>query len=154
MDFKEFWNNNKKYLPFFCVTNYLKESGKEGKFLPFLGYIMYTAIISASLFSYGKACIKYGEFNPIKQIELSIEGNRKNITEIKKLGGLYNKIFGDNGYADLNHNGKISLVEKIDAYQRMGFNEDELLEERPFPKPNVNQLEKAVQSYEAGKSNK
>ncbi len=62
----------------------------------------------------------------------------------------HQKIFGLNGYADTNGNKTINFDERVNAYRKMGFFENEvpIAGETEFSKPTSNQLERAVKSYE------
>lgn len=70
-----------------------------------------------------------------------------------------NKLFGQNGYADINHDGILSFEEKVIAWQKMGYTNrlydsardgpaGDWREGATFPRPTLQELEKAVQSYE------
>ncbi len=56
-------------------------------------------------------------------------------------------LFTGKGYADANKDRAIDFNEKVDAWRRMGFEDEIFMEGQPFPEPTTQQLERAVQSY-------
>lgn len=61
---------------------------------------------------------------------------------MRKQDQLYDKVFGKYGLADTNSDGEISILEKTEAYKKMG-----LENKTKFVKPTISQLEKAIKSY-------
>lgn len=68
--------------------------------------------------------------------------------EINKSEILRERLFGENGLADTNGNGKPDLREVAELYERIGLT-DKVMEKGKFPKLSNGDLERAVQSYEA-----
>jgi hypothetical protein len=68
--------------------------------------------------------------------------------EINKSEILKERLFGENGLADSNGNGKPDLREVAELYERIGL-EDKVMEKGKFPKLSNEDLERAIQSYEA-----
>ena len=67
--------------------------------------------------------------------------------EINKSEILRERLFGENGFADANGNGKPDLREVAELYERIGL-EDKVMEKGKFPKLSNDDLERAIQSYE------
>ena len=67
------------------------------------------------------------------------------------IGEIYkNRLFGKNGYADLNRNGIIEENEILDVLRRMGKSKVEYFRKTGrLPDVNVDDLESAVISYQA-----
>jgi len=105
-------------------------------------------------FSYGVFCFRTGETNPIKQAKYPIA---------------WHQIYGKNGHADTNKDGKISTGEKIASYEIMGIenkiefetfdikdNEGWVKyeikgESTVFYNPTLKELEKGLEFYLGGK---
>ena len=62
---------------------------------------------------------------------------------------LSNKLFGREGYADLNKNGVIEDNESLDALRRMGYENPNLHKSGILLRFSTNELEMAIKSYEA-----
>ena len=93
-----------------------------------------------------------GEVNPVKILN-KYEARHQEETKRKKL---YNDIFGKGGYADRNGDNAIDFSEQVDAYRRMGYQNEVFIEGRwgTFPYPKLSQLESAIKSYEAERNQK
>lgn len=94
----------------------------------------------------GATYLVSGEVNPVTQI--------KSIIEIRVDGPkrMKEELFGENGLADTNKDGRIDFSERFNAYIRMGFDRDKLDPKNlPDPEWNVSytQLERAVKSYKS-----
>ena len=84
-----------------------------------------------------------GEVNPVRQLEVQDEQHQR-YTDLR------NKIFGENGLADLDKDGNMSEFEKANAYERMGVRFTVKLDDphSPTPEEKIESLEKAIQSFE------
>ncbi len=91
-----------------------------------------------------------GEVNPVRILN-KFEARQQEETKRKKL---YNDIFGKGGYADRNGDNAIDFSEQVDAYRRMGYQDEVFIEGRwrNFPYSTLSQLETAIKSYEAGRN--
>jgi hypothetical protein len=67
--------------------------------------------------------------------------------EIDKSEILRERLFGENGLADANQNGRIELREVAEVYERLGL-ADVVIEKGKFPNLSNVDLENAIQSYE------
>lgn len=67
--------------------------------------------------------------------------------EINKSEILRERLFGENGLADINGNGKQDLREVAELYERIGL-ANKVMEKGKFPKLSNKDLERAIQSYE------
>ena len=72
------------------------------------------------------------------------EATKRERVRVEKLG---EKIFGENGYADVNGNKIIDLNELTDVYIRMGL-DSKVVQTGRFPDVRAEHLEQAVKSYE------
>ncbi len=72
------------------------------------------------------------------------EATKREKVRVEKLG---EKIFGENGYADVNKNKIIDLNELADVYIRMGL-DSKVMQTGRFPDVRAEHLERAVKSYE------
>lgn len=143
-----------KSLPGFSLLYFLKNSDKQyslmsmrgekpsfkseikgiGKMLVHVAYLM---IGVGALVVAAENSLPYS-LNPFLQVE----------TQRERSAELNERLFGSEGLADTNHNGSIDLPELADAYCRMGL-EQSVLNSRRFPEPSIEELERAVQSYES-----
>ena len=108
------------------------------------------------LIMYGCVVLFTEEFNPFTENAKQRMNQRAKI-ERQTYQENYEKIFGSNGYADVDRNGIIDFREGLDAYKRMKGN---ILSGNIFPRsvlaiaedgPSLSELEMAVKSYEANK---
>jgi len=76
--------------------------------------------------------------------EADHEATKRERVRVEKLG---EKIFGEEGYADMNKNKIIDLNELTDVYIRMGL-DDKVVQTGRFPDVRAEHLEQAVKSYE------
>ena len=115
-----------------------------------LVHFVYAVIPTIALISYIGGGIQTGEWNLRTQIQANIQRNNERNAEMKKKKDLMKKIFGEEGFADVNRDGKISLNELADAYTRVDLEEEGLdaLKLMSFYNIPVEQLEKAVESYD------
>lgn len=105
---------------------------------------------------YGLLSLTTGEINPITAIRVENE-RRENVERLKE--EYIHKLFGPNGYSNRDGRPGLSPEEQSDVYKRMGlglFIEGQTR----FPydpnrtgRPSLQQLERAVKSYEAEISN-
>ena len=65
---------------------------------------------------------------------------------IARVNELKTELFGENGLADKNDNGKLDLTEVAEVYERMGLGE-KVLETGKFPSLSIEDLERAVEIY-------
>lgn len=72
------------------------------------------------------------------------EATKREKVRVEKLG---ERIFGENGYADVNKNKIIDLNELADVYIRMGL-DSKVVQTGRFPDVRAEHLEQAVKSYE------
>jgi len=109
-----------------------------------------------TLMMYGSIIWSTGELNPFTENAKQRMNQRAKI-ERQAYQENYEKIFGSNGYADVDRNGIIDFKEAIDAYKRMKGN---ILSGNIFPRnpleiagdgPTLSELERAVKSYETNK---
>lgn len=77
-------------------------------------------------------------------IEPDHEATKRERARVEKLG---EKIFGEEGYADMNKNKIIDLNELADVYIRMGL-DSKVVQTGRFPDVRAEHLEQAVKSYE------
>ncbi len=98
---------------------------------------------------YLKKVDKINTWNPIKQHTI-LEQRRNEEKQNAKIryDSAYKKIFGPSGYADANFSTGVSFDEKVSAYRKMDFLDDIFVEGEKFPQPTIEQLEKAIESYE------
>lgn len=73
-------------------------------------HMSYPLFAIAALLIYSLSFTKTGELNPIKQYRTN-----------QKTEYLSNQIFRPYGLADTNKDGVVSLIEKAEAYTKMGF---------------------------------
>jgi hypothetical protein len=122
--------------------------------------------------------LETGEWNSRKQIEakrICLEKKQQICNskkqELDRFLQLTDKLFGINGYADKNKDGAISFLEQVECWRRMGFTNQVYWEtrdrqyaeftqggiskvanipglNREFPTPKLENIERAVQSYE------
>lgn len=64
---------------------------------------------------------------------------------------LYGQVFGNNGLADVNADGRISFIEKVDAYERAN-SLSHWSGHISFHEPSIEGLKKAIESYESERS--
>lgn len=137
-------------------SNEFKKHGivKLGKFM---AHILYGTAAFIFLIAYPLVSIDTGELNYFKQRAILNQRVEKERVKGEKEKEVWDKLFGKNGYADTNKDGRINLVEKINAYKKMGFKDDDFNwydnyythSSNIFPTPTQSQLEKAVSSYES-----
>lgn len=140
------------------------EARKESKKRPNIKFhvpygIFGTVLLGSLLYNYSHNLIKTKEINPIKQIKITQQ-------HTKRYNRLWDELFVNPAYADKDKNKIISIDERFKAWEKMGLKEDikthvpNLVTHkgkyyRPpysqiiitFPKPKIENLEKAVQSY-------
>jgi len=113
-------------------------------------------ILLGGLLLYGSVFWSTGELNPFTENAKQRMNQRAKI-ERQAYQENYEKIFGPNGYADINGDGIIDFREGLNAYKRM---KGEFFSGNIFPRsplgiaedgPTSSELEKAVKSYEANK---
>lgn len=130
-----------KYLPFASLLNYLNEQNREPKdgigvkLLKGLGHSVYAWVPAAALFIYGNDLMTTGEMNPIKQRQALVRMNED-----------IERVFGKEGLADTNHDGKIDFTERAEAFRRMG-----LESQIQFPRLEADKIKIGIKSYEQGK---
>ena len=73
--------------------------------------------------------------------------NKEYMIQTNRYNELTDKIFGRNGLADVNKDGRINPIEKIEACRLLGIPEDSI-EIRCLTKPTSEDLERAVKNYE------
>lgn len=134
-----------KYLPFESAANFLDREEKS-KFaaLKFIGHMVYAA--AAPLLFIVPIIILTGEY-PSRPREV-LRATAVKSEDFKRYNELRDKILGENGLADLNKDGDISLEEQADAWKRMGLDNKTSSRATIFPRPTLEQLETAVRSYE------
>jgi len=93
-------------------------------------------VTSLGVWCYHDLYIETEQSNPIKQISVCRRHNE-----------LYEKIFGEDGYADTNKDGVLTFEEKAKAYRKLGYtnffrDEKDFLGLIPISK-----LEKAIEEY-------
>ncbi len=105
---------------------------------------------------YSSIVLSTGEFNPFTENARQRMSQKAKI-EREVYQENYEKIFGPNGYADIDKNGIIDFKEGLDAYKRM---KGDILSGNIFPRnpleiagdgPTLSELERAVRSYETNK---
>ena len=115
-----------------------------------------SAYFVGSVFLYSSIVWFTGELNPFTQ------NAKQRMIQREKIEGQayqenYEKIFGPNGYADIDKNGIIDFREGLDAYKRMKGN---ILSGDIFSRghleiaedsPTLSELERAIESYEGGR---
>ncbi len=105
--------------------------------------------------------IDTGHFNPAKLKEIYRERNeqrqkrQKEQSEMKqreqeyreRYEGLYNQLLN---LSDRDKNGYVDFAEQVSAWRRMGYFERPFIESKgiKFPEPTLENLEKAVKSYQ------
>jgi len=141
------------HLPVFSVYNYMNtefpnETNKSKGILKAAGHTLYGIVGGSVLLLGALSCYATGEVNPItarqvilRRIELS---EAKEQVQLQRYDALYDKLFGENGLADQNHNGQVDIYERVEAVRRMG-----LEAEISLPQPKIDDLERAVKSYQA-----
>ena len=134
MTIKDILKNSCKYIPIIGFPE-LFNPEKEHSFLETIGALIYHGIPAAFLIAYTVQTLETGKLSLNAQYQERQE--RKELTE---------KLFGQNGLADTNHDGKISIEEKARAFGIMGLERQVI-----FPSPNSEQLSKAVSAYEGEK---
>ena len=136
-----------KYLPFGSGINYLKKDIDNPYMchqLPIfvigiLGHMAYAVGAVALISHYGETVVRTGEWNPMKQSEaFTQQRQERQLEERQNYEQNWNKLFGIDGIADVNRDGRVDPKEYADAMRRTGF-----------PQPGSNDLEKAIASYEA-----
>ena len=155
MNWKNLMPKPKNLIPFYYVfRGQNEEHEKEKSILRKLpkGLIskIYGLAVLGFLFAWGINGVITRDPNPINAVTRAIEGYNLIKENERIYPNKYSQIFGPNGYADANRDNIIDFPERIDAYRRMGFFQDVLpiAGETEFPKPNLNQLERAIRSYE------
>jgi len=141
------------HLPVFSVYNYMhnelpKETNKSLGVVKAAGHTLYGIVGGSVLVLGALSCYVTGEANPITARQVILERigevEAKKQTELKRYDALYNKLFGEDGLADPNHDGQIDIHERVEAFRRMG-----LEAEISLPQPKLHDLERAIKSYEA-----
>lgn len=152
----------KKYLPFGSLNWYNQEGRRldreKGKseieiLAKTLGHSIYglagTYTIVVFGIHYTSGLINTGEFNYLKQQEILAERDEKQLLDKKRYSEAWDKLFVDPAYADRDSNEALTLEEISDAYKRMEFSELFIKEGKiEIDKPTLDQLERAVMSYE------
>ncbi len=134
--FKPLWS----YLP---VGSYIYEMKGNNTKSQSLFSAMFHSVYGLSSILYVALAISTGSLNPVKQHEIFQQ--RKAEAQQKKdhYFELSNKIFGPKGFADTNKDGIVSIVEMMEAYQKIDANQG-------FPYLTEEQLEKLAKTYEGG----
>ncbi len=94
------------------------------------------------------AIAAYKTINPVKQYQLFGESWKKAKAQKKRYEELYPKVME---YADQDKNGGIDFNEQADAWRRMGYKGPFFQSKNPynpFPTPTLEDLERAITSYE------
>jgi hypothetical protein len=85
------------------------------------GHIAYAVLGFLGVTMYGGGVFATGEFNPLKQKEAFARSITQDVQEQMCYRDAFDAVFGDNGIADFDHNGRISKGEKVRAYELMGI---------------------------------
>jgi len=111
------------------------------------------AVIIATPLAWGLFIPITGHVNPVKQYEFIQIEEEKSKQREHKYRELYQEVIR---YADKDDNGYVSFSEQVDAWKRMGY-EGPFLESQgasQFPKPELEDLEKAQESYKTTTSHR
>ncbi len=148
-----------KWVPPINLLRYMSngqiEDRRNGKsdgsiILKGFGHLAYTMVTGCALALWGMGVYETGEVNPVTQRQVILQriedAEQEQRDYQRELSNLNDKLFGVDGLADTNHDGKVNVVERAEAYRRMG-----LEEQVQFPNTNKDDLEKAVRSYEPSK---
>lgn len=124
------------YIPVVSMFKVINETSRKGQEsfhnkMRLLGHLTYALVSAGSLALYTTRLGFTGELNPLKQPEALVQ-----YREARE------KLFGANGLADTNHDGTISAIERIEAYQKMGLDA-----EISFPKCRLEDLVKGIEAY-------
>ena len=128
-----------KYAPGFSFANYLTSVERDENqgvshfkiFSKVVGLLAYFALSTFYVIS----GVDTGEWNPIRQPQAL---HKMELTAQRKRDELYDKLFGPNGYADVNKDGVIDSAENFNLMIAVtGFD------------LTVSQLERAIRHYEA-----
>jgi len=142
--------NSWKYLPVLSVYNRSFTHPENLSPIEIIGHAAYAAITVGLLGFYLSGLVLTRELNPITQrrviTQIRIQQEKKQKDYQDKYNRLQETLFGKNGLADSNHDGKISIEEKARAFGIMG-----LESQINFPEPSAEQLEKTVRSYQGEK---
>ena len=138
-----FINSSLNYIP-----SRLEWLGK----LRFCAHSMYAVLPIVVVTGWGIMVVDTGKLNPFEHRRIL----KQRMKENEAYNENWEKIFGKNGYADRDNNG-FDMSEVADAYERIGLGEtiigSEYRQRHGFDKfhslPTPENLEKAVQSYEA-----
>ncbi len=123
-----------------------------------------TATFMVASFIYGAHAYGYNELNPKKLLETVRNEQRIARAEHERYTGLWNKLFGKDGYVDKNKDGIITFPELSDVLQRTEgitnrktefgnyrYQNQDYMNIKLSPNLTANDLEKAVQIYETEK---
>ncbi len=150
-----------KMLPVVSLVNYvmgkngMREDVMEGlrknpdrmvvkPFLKYFGHFAYSVIGFTALTLEYIGFSATGEINPLKARHVIAQ--RIEHAEAEKIN--YQKlVYRLSELADINKNGKLELDERVEAFKRMGL-ENQVKVQVQFPQLKLEDLEKAVQSYQ------
>jgi len=120
------------------------------KYLPLVALVAPAVLLG----SWSIKGVRTGEWNLRTQIQSNIQKNDKIEVEEKRKRALYHDVFGKGGLADVDGNGELSYHEMRVACNRAGLKSrgtGALGQARIYYSASVENLEKAVESYEAEK---
>jgi len=131
-----------------------REKGRSETFITLkgFGHLIYALVGSMTLAYCGWMFYETGEVNPIKARQViaqrAEQAEQERANYQKRVSELSDRVFSRYGLADTNKDGRVEFSEIVEAYRRMSL-EDQI--QIQLPKPNLEQLEKAVQSYQGRK---